>query len=475
MRLWLCAVGLVYLCLDEGFATDVASLLKEADASLASGDYNGAVRLYTSAIDLQPSTPLFYTKRAAAYISTKQHSQALRDLDRALELDDTFVQGYIHRGKLQRQLCNVDQGERDFQKVLVMKPGQKAATQELEIAERLRNTLSTVNSYLEAGDTQAARQYIPTVYQDAPYCLEAQLVEARLFLAEENYEQVVSATGTLLKSSPNNLEALLLRGQAYYYLNDHDLAKRHFGEILKFDPDHSGARKSFNRIKDLERKRTRAARAAEAGEWAEAESALVEALNVDARHRAANQPLWEQLCKAHSALGKHDEALHACEAALSLSPGSRVALVLRVRALIAAERFDEAVQRAREAFRNYQGDREFHQLVAEAEKALKISKRKDYYKILGVARDSSPRDIKRAYRDKAMQYHPDKVEPDQKKEAEKIFQEVAEAYEVLSDEEKRQRYDNGEDLQDMMQQQQQQQHGQQFFHQGGQQFHFQWG
>ena len=66
--------------------------------------------------------------------------------------------------------------------------------------------------------------------------------------------------------------------------------------------------------------------------------------------------------------------------------------------------------------------------------------KRDYYEVLGVAKNASPDDIKRAYRRMAIKYHPDK-NPDNKKEAEVKFKECAEAYEVLSDTEKRQRYD----------------------------------
>ncbi|MBN2020870.1 MAG: molecular chaperone DnaJ [Sedimentisphaerales bacterium] len=66
--------------------------------------------------------------------------------------------------------------------------------------------------------------------------------------------------------------------------------------------------------------------------------------------------------------------------------------------------------------------------------------KRDYYEVLGVAKNASPDDIKRAYRRLAIKYHPDK-NPDNKKEAEAKFKECAEAYEVLSDPEKRQRYD----------------------------------
>ena len=65
--------------------------------------------------------------------------------------------------------------------------------------------------------------------------------------------------------------------------------------------------------------------------------------------------------------------------------------------------------------------------------------KRDYYDVLGVARDAGQDDIKQAYRKLAMQYHPDRNPGD--KQAEDNFKEAAEAYEVLSSSEKRERYD----------------------------------
>jgi curved DNA-binding protein len=64
---------------------------------------------------------------------------------------------------------------------------------------------------------------------------------------------------------------------------------------------------------------------------------------------------------------------------------------------------------------------------------------KDYYKILGVSRDADEKEIKQAFRRMARQYHPDMNKGD--KAAEEKFKEVNEAYEVLSDPEKRRMYD----------------------------------
>lgn len=68
----------------------------------------------------------------------------------------------------------------------------------------------------------------------------------------------------------------------------------------------------------------------------------------------------------------------------------------------------------------------------------------DYYKILDVAKDADAKAIKSAYRKMALKWHPDK-NPDNRQEAEKRFREVAAAYEVLSDPQKREHYDRGGD------------------------------
>src|ERR1044071_4545724 len=65
--------------------------------------------------------------------------------------------------------------------------------------------------------------------------------------------------------------------------------------------------------------------------------------------------------------------------------------------------------------------------------------KQDYYQVLGVARGATEVEIKKAYRQMALKYHPDKNPGN--KEAEEKFKEAAEAYEVLSDSDKRQRYD----------------------------------
>ncbi len=123
-------------------------------------------------------------------------------------------------------------------------------------------------------------------------------------------------------------------------------------------------------------------------------------------------------------------------------------------------------------------------LLQKAQVELKRSKNKDYYKVLGVARDADDRQIKAAYRRLTKEHHADKAikRPGiSKEEAEKKMASINEAYEVLSDAELRRRFDMGDDPNSHEQQQQGHPfHGSPFgsgspFGGGGQQFQFKFG
>lgn len=86
------------------------------------------------------------------------------------------------------------------------------------------------------------------------------------------------------------------------------------------------------------------------------------------------------------------------------------------------------------------------ELLQKALKQQKISESRDYYKILRVPRTATKREIIKAYRTEASKWHPDNFqEGAKKKQAEKKFIDIAAAKEVLTDKDKRAKFDSGED------------------------------
>lgn len=113
-----------------------------------------------------------------------------------------------------------------------------------------------------------------------------------------------------------------------------------------------------------------------------------------------------------------------------------------------AEEFDASIATLKKASEAHpERENIIKPLMNNAQIALKRSKTKDYYKVLGVANDADERQIKSAYRKLSKKHHPDKAAKQglAKEEAEKKMAAINEAYEVLSNPELRARFDRGDD------------------------------
>jgi DnaJ family protein C protein 7 len=149
-------------------------------------------------------------------------------------------------------------------------------------------------------------------------------------------------------------------------------------------------------------------------------------------------------------MNKTDLAIEDCTKAIELDDKYLKAYLRRAKCYQETGQHEEAV-RDYEAVFKMDKTREHKTLVQEAKLELKKSKRKDYYKLLGLEKDATEEQIKKAYRKHALQHHPDRhagATEEFKKAEEKKFKEIGEAYGVLSDAKKKARYDSGQDLDD---------------------------
>lgn len=177
----------------------------------------------------------------------------------------------------------------------------------------------------------------------------------------------------------------------------------------------------------------------------------------------------------------YKKALQWCDEALTYNENSLYGLLSKHQRQMQAEDFDAAIATLNQAKEHHPGVQQIQQLMHTAQVELKKSKTKDYYKVLGLPKDSDELQIKAAYRRMVKLHHPDKAHKQgiTKEDAEKKMAAVNEAYEVLSDPELKARYDQGDDPNDHEQQRQNPFQGSPFGqpggHFGGQQFNFKFG
>ncbi|CAN1805462.1 DnaJ protein P58IPK homolog [Linum perenne] len=402
-----------------------------------------------SASDSKTKTVAELFERVSQSVKVKRYSDALDDLNSAIEADPMLSEAYFRRASILRQICRYDESEESYQKVLQLKPGHSAAEKEFSQLNQAKNALDSALILFNSGDHAKALEFIEkVVLVFSPACSKAKILKVKLLLGVKDFSSAISESGFILREDESNLDALLLRGRAYYYLADHDVASKHYQKGLRLDPEHSDLKKAYFGLKNLLKKTKSADDNVNKGKWRVAVEDYKAALAMDPDHLAHNVHLYLGLCKVQVKLGRGKDALSSCNDALSIDEDLLEALVQRGEAKLLIEDWEGAVEDLKSAAQQSPQDRNIREALMRAEKALKMSKRKDWYKILGVSKTASIAEIKRAYKKLALQWHPDK-NVENREEAENKFREIAAAYEVLGDDEKRARFDRGEDIEDM--------------------------
>lgn len=302
------------------------------------------------------------------------------------------------------------------------------------------------DSHFGQGRWQQARDMYSGVLRVAESSTYHMLQRAYCHFYLLDHFEAIADTGRVLKLEADHLAALELRGNAYYHVGELEMAMNHFRKGLKSDPEHEGCKSAYRRVKKSQGHADKASKAMAKGDWAAAISQLLSLIETDPTHRSIVPKASLDLAKAYKNNGQHEECRNYANKALEYDSNDVEALRTLGQSYMAEEKYDEAIFNFRKAV-EISHDNSIAQELQKAEAALKQSKQKNYYKILGVSRKAKQKEIKKAYREKALLWHPDKhTGEEEKAAAEREFQEVAEAYEVLSDPEKRERYDRGEDV-----------------------------
>ncbi|SCV70553.1 BQ2448_3315 [Microbotryum intermedium] len=482
-----------------------AQLLSLATSALTSGKTATALQVYDHLLERDPNDVATLYKRATVRYALGQWSRAKEGFNDVLERNEAFDEARVKLGNALVKL-----GEYSGAREQVSKLGANHAHAQ-EAAHLLREVNLASSALEQAKKASKANQWTAcvnsatTALQFSPNSEELRLLRSHCYLHSNEFDSSVgdlSRAATLTSALPDWLmlrwslvSAFLLDpslgGGASRELNGEGLTA--VKKCLNADPDSKACRKVFKLLKKMDREiASKWKTPAEAGRWLEVTVALngspaspgliqqiKDVFKTYARPLAPNQPnaplpsspnlvnqsplyrhALSDLCHGYLMISRTQKAHSACEASLAVNPEDVWGLVGKGEKLLSEEKWDEAVQVLSTAFeKTGQSDRDVLGRLQKAQRLAKQSKQKDYYKILGVSRDADAKTIKRAYRKGTVKAHPDKEGGSEAKMAA-----LNEAYEVLSNPELRQRFDNGDDPND---QQSGGGHGQPFFHQGG--------
>ncbi|KAF9932430.1 hypothetical protein BGZ67_004744 [Mortierella alpina] len=449
--------------------------LDQATAFLGKGEYNLALQSYDAAIDRDPSNYLSYFKRAATHLTLGRNNQALADFTTILRLKPDFGQALLQRGKIYTKAGDFVKAKQDLELYYANHQGSDPQGAE-EVAALLSNideaaqALALAEAAMQAGQTDECIRILGSAILTAPVYVPFRLQRAECHVARGEVEEAVNDLNRATHNAATNAELMhRLSTMSYYSLYMPEQALAQIKKCISFDPENKLCKGLFRKLKTTEKDIVKLDSDLQNGRWAgvinksvAGEKALVKTVETETNtmeevNKAVGKmpkrlllKIYAAACKAYTENKDAKNALKWCSSTLSLDESNVDGLVGKGMAHMLNDDFEEAIRDFTKAQELAGGqDHNIHEKLSRAQRLLKQSQQKDYYKILGIARSATPRDIKKAFRKQALQWHPDTYRGELNAEqVEKKMASLNEAYEVLSNPELRERFDNGDDPND---------------------------
>lgn len=421
------------------------------------GFWGGAIDMYTMAIELAPTEAPYYNNRAACYLNLSRTKDALKDCNMAIKCDPLYIKAVLRGSKCNCLLGHLDEAWDLVNKLKVRLRDNASAKDdeliddELKRIKRIKADLATCQAAFDNSKYNKAVKLATTLQEDLGQTLQLQLIITECQMHKKLYSEALALINSLYRDHPQNNDVLTIRGELLYRTENVPLSLKHFQQVLRSDPDHKRAGGMFKMLRKLESSKAAGNKAFKEGKNAEAIKLYTTALQVDPANDKWNAVLYNNRAAAHMNMRQYKQAHSDCESSVTLNPSNVKAWLRKQRCNTESEDFQEAVRDAEAVLKLDPDNRDYRKLVREAKLELKKSKRKDHYKILGIAKHASTAEIKKAYRKQALAWHPDRhaSKPQEEQDiATAKFKDVTEAYEVLSDATKRRRFDSGADLEE---------------------------
>ncbi|XP_072300710.1 dnaJ homolog subfamily C isoform X2 [Eucyclogobius newberryi] len=419
---------------------------------LAAGQLADALSHFHAAVDGDPKNYLAYYRRATVFLALGKSKSALPDLARVIELKPDFTSARLQRGNLLLKHGKLDEAESDFKKVLKSNPSEKEESEAqslLQKSDEIQRLTAEAHRSFKNKDFVTTASQLDTIIETCAWDAASREMRAECFIQMGEMWKAATDLKAASKLKSDNTQAFYKLSTIYYNLGDHELSLNEVRECLKLDPDHKQCYSHYKQVKKLNKQIQSAEELLKEQRYEEAVDKYEAVMKTEPNVHHFTLLAKQRICHALVKVQHSSKALAMCSEILQSEPDNVDTLKDRAEAYIQEEQYEEAVKDYESAAQLNENDREIKEGLEKARRLLKQSQKKDYYKILGVKRTAQKKEIIKAYRKLAQQWHPDNFQdPEEKKKAQNKFIDIAQAKEVLTNPEMREKFDHGEDPMD---------------------------
>ena len=442
------------------------SLKVQANTQFETGHYKEAQSLYTKAIevllssssssllkDVQAQTLLetLYSNRAATYLQTQQFPLCLQDCETILQQCGTIVTNakvYVRASRACVQLGDLGQAVRFLGDGLEHLPNNSALKKEMQKIESLIRMETKGRGELQQEQFATAKGTYGSLLMEAPSAVPFLLGAAQADLGLGLTDSALRLTKRVLTKHPQNPVGCWIRGRAAFLMGDGPVGIQLMQEALRLDPDSQEIKSSYKLSKQVHEWMLLSQKATFSRKFDETIDLMTKCLKVFFPLPAKSTlyaNLYTTRAEAHLRLKHYSEALKDCALVVYAQEDCLPAWLIRFQAHHGLGEHAIALEHVRDLLQKWPQDPRLRQAYERADFLLRKERRVDFYDLLGIPSISSEVEIRKAYKRKALELHPDKAPPDQQLVAQQRFQQLGQALEILTDDFQRKLWDEGYD------------------------------
>ena len=412
-------------------------------------NYTSAIDYYTRGLEYNSSEPVLYANRATCYKCLGKYKESVNDYKRAIQLNPRNTKNLKKLASVYIILGNFGEAQILLEKCCNLEPYDSSHNFELNKAKKMVEDDEKINEKIKEQRWEDVEEESKKLLNDAPSFKELQkiYIQACLELCKFNpiIEYINNSVSSYTKAKDEEFNYLLAK--TYYFKGDYDLAKREITNLIRRGYNDDKYAKLKKHIDNINNAKTRANTYFKNNNYDQAIAEYTKLLEFDPENKNFMSIILTNRALCLKKQGKNMEALKDVDQAIQYNPNYSTAYIRRALIYEELKMFDDAKSDLSKAKELDPRNSKIDGYMNEANQKAEQARNRDYYQILGINRNATAAEIKKAYRKLALKYHPDRnSESEQtKKVAQRKFQDVSDAYSVLSDPKKKEMFDQGID------------------------------